>query len=60
MFWVIFAVWSILVVFLHYKNWEYYLGEGKPLRLGVSVFLVASLVFLGVLMVFYMRFWHNF
>ena len=55
MFWVIFVVWSILVVFLHCKNWEYYLWGGQPLRLEVSVFLVASLVFLGVLVVFYIR-----
>ena len=53
MFWVIFVVWSILVVFLNYKNWEYYLVGGKSLRLGGSVFFVACLVFLTVLMAFY-------
>ena len=53
MFWGIFVVWSILVVFLYYKNWEYYLVGRKHLRLGVSIFFVACLVFLTVLMAFY-------
>ena len=53
MFWALFIVWSILALFLHYKNCEYHLLGMKPLSSRISISLVVCLVFLTVLMVFY-------